>query len=50
MSNKYDVLVIGGGHNGLVSAAYLARSGAKTLVFDEHGLVLTGMPLCLNAQ
>ena len=25
MSNNYDAIVIGGGHNGLVSAAYLAR-------------------------
>ncbi|OBF31645.1 FAD-dependent oxidoreductase [Mycobacterium sp. ACS1612] len=34
MSNNYDALVIGGGHNGLVSAAYLARSGAGTLVLE----------------
>ena len=34
MSNTYDALVIGGGHNGLVSAAYLARSGARTLVLE----------------
>ncbi|TRW82727.1 NAD(P)/FAD-dependent oxidoreductase [Mycolicibacterium sp. 018/SC-01/001] len=37
MSNKYDALVIGGGHNGLVSAAYLARSGARTLVLESRG-------------
>src|SRR5689334_11007117 len=37
MSNTYDALVIGGGHNGLVSAAYLARSGARTLVLEERG-------------
>ena len=37
MSNEYDALVIGGGHNGLVSAAYLARSGAKTLVLESRG-------------
>jgi phytoene dehydrogenase-like protein len=36
MSNTYDALVIGGGHNGLVSAAYLARSGAKTLVLESR--------------
>ena len=34
MSNTYDAIVIGGGHNGLVSAAYLARSGASTLVLE----------------
>ena len=37
MTNTYDALVIGGGHNGLVSAAYLARSGAKTLVVESRG-------------
>ena len=37
MSNNYDALVIGGGHNGLVSAAYLARSGARTLVLEGRG-------------
>ena len=38
MSNTYDALVIGGGHNGLVSAAYLARSGARTLVLEGRGV------------
>src|SRR5262245_653552 len=37
MSNNYDALVIGGGHNGLVSGAYLARSGARTLVLEGRG-------------
>lgn len=37
MSHNYDALVIGGGHNGLVSAAYLARSGARTLVLESRG-------------
>ena len=39
MSNTYDAIVIGGGHNGLVSAAYLARSGARTLVLEARGAV-----------
>lgn len=39
MANEYDALVIGGGHNGLVSAAYLARSGARTLVLESRGSV-----------
>jgi phytoene dehydrogenase-like protein len=37
MSSNYDAIVIGGGHNGLVSAAYLASSGARTLVLESRG-------------
>src|SRR5262247_1421331 len=33
---KYDVIVIGGGHNGLTAAAYLARSGLKVLVVERR--------------
>ena len=32
----FDAIVVGGGHNGLVSAAYLARSGARTLVLEAR--------------
>ena len=34
---KYDVLVIGGGVNGLTTAAYLARGGKKVLVAERRG-------------
>ena len=36
MSQSYDAIIIGGGHNGLVAAAYLARSGARTLVLESR--------------
>ncbi len=36
MSVKYDLIVIGGGHNGLVTAAYLARKGLKVLVLERR--------------
>ena len=30
--NKCDAIIIGGGHNGLICAAYLAKAGRKVLV------------------
>ncbi|GAB5440147.1 MAG: NAD(P)/FAD-dependent oxidoreductase [Fuerstiella sp.] len=35
---KYDVVIIGGGHNGLVCAAYLAKAGRKVLVLERRSL------------
>jgi phytoene dehydrogenase-like protein len=36
VAERYDAVIIGGGHNGLVSAAYLARAGMKTLVLEQR--------------
>jgi phytoene dehydrogenase-like protein len=35
----YDAIIVGGGHNGLVSAGYLARGGKKVLVLERRPLV-----------
>jgi phytoene dehydrogenase-like protein len=39
MLSKYDVIVIGGGHNGLTAAAYLGGAGLRTLVLERREIV-----------
>jgi phytoene dehydrogenase-like protein len=39
VSNAYDVIIVGGGHNGLVTAAYLAKAGRRVLVLESRELV-----------
>jgi len=36
MANSYDAIIVGGGHNGLVCAAYLAKAGRKVLVLERR--------------
>lgn len=39
MEQKYDAIVVGGGHNGLTAAAYLAKAGRNVLVLERRYLV-----------
>ena len=36
MSTDYDAIVVGGGHNGLTAAAYLARGPARVCVLERR--------------
>lgn len=60
MSGRYDVIVIGAGHNGLVAAGVLARSGRKVLVLEardhaggmlgDGGFRVAPMPFALRPE
>jgi len=39
MRSEYDAIVVGGGHNGLVAAAYLGRAGRRVLVLEKRPAV-----------
>src|ERR687887_1885529 len=38
-AGAYDIIIVGAGHNGLVTAAYLARAGMRVLVLERRELV-----------
>ena len=37
--SSYDTIIVGGGHNGLVSAAYLGKAGKKVLVLEKRNII-----------
>ena len=39
MPGAYDIIIVGAGHNGLVTAAYLARAGMRVLVLERRDVV-----------
>ena len=39
MPPEYDAIIVGGGHNGLATAAYLGRAGLTTLVLERRGVL-----------
>ena len=39
MASAYDVIIIGGGHNGLTCGAYLAKAGLRTLVLERRHVI-----------
>lgn len=38
-NHEYDAIVVGGGHNGLVNGAYLAKAGLRTLILERRQVV-----------
>src|SRR5437667_8459325 len=39
MKARYDVVILGAGHNGLVAAAYLARAGLSVLLLEKNDYI-----------
>jgi phytoene dehydrogenase-like protein len=48
MASRYDVAILGGGHNGLVAACYLGMAGKKVLILEsgpeEGGAAVSASP------
>ena len=39
MKSKYDVVILGAGHNGLVAATYLGRAGLSVLMLEKNDYI-----------
>jgi len=39
MSQKYDAIIVGAGHNGLTTGAYLAKAGLDVLVVEKNDYI-----------
>ena len=39
MPERYDAIIVGGGHNGLTCGAYLARAGLNTIVLERRHVI-----------
>ena len=39
VAKRYDAVIVGGGHNGLVAACYLAEAGISTLVLERYSKI-----------
>ena len=47
---RWDAIVVGGGHNGLVCGAYLARAGLKVQVLERNDYPSGGNAVCEDDQ